>query len=69
MYEAGPSTSLAFAFDQNADDDVITMGGPSSREQRTQPGDYAQSGDRWHDGRPVLSGFALDPLGVPTDKW
>lgn len=25
--------------------------------------------NRWHDGRPVLNGFELDPLGVPPDKW
>lgn len=40
---------------------VSSAGGPSK--------DYATGSDRWHDGRPVLEGFALDPLGVPTDKW
>jgi hypothetical protein len=25
--------------------------------------------NRWHDGRPVLAGFELDPVGVTQDKW
>ncbi|WVQ79390.1 hypothetical protein IAT38_001487 [Cryptococcus sp. DSM 104549] len=79
-YGAGPSTSsLAFAFDHGdeADDDVIVMGGASQRPglgsgmpgSRGGQSSSAGSDDRWHDGRPVLAGFMLDPDGVPADKW
>lgn len=39
----------------------------SFSSKKTQSSDIDTS--RWHDGRPVLPGFELDPLGVPTDKW
>lgn len=66
------SSSLAFAFDNlaEADDDIVVMGQPAPTarpgESKTkQPG----ATDTWHDGRPVLPGFVLDPLSAPTDKW
>jgi G patch domain-containing protein 1 len=66
------SSSLAFAFDNAAEqnDDVIVMG-EIAKPDRSQAGAPRKSGstDTWHDGRPVLPGFVLDPLGVPTDKW
>lgn len=62
------SSSLAFAFDNNAeaDDDIVVMGEPAPKTDKPKP---PGSTDTWHDGRPVLQGFVLDPLGVPTDKW
>ncbi|WWC95390.1 hypothetical protein V866_002252 [Kwoniella sp. B9012] len=74
--EAGPS-SRPLAFDGSDDDDeVIMMGGStrpglgskSNKENRYSAGREVQQ-DTWHDGRPVLKGFALDPKGVPQDKW
>ncbi|WWD20137.1 hypothetical protein CI109_104613 [Kwoniella shandongensis] len=80
----GPSGSssqhFAFNHGDEEDDDVIVMGGPSTSRpglgSRRGPGrerppfDGGAGGDeRWHDGRPVLVGFALDPKGVPPDKW
>jgi G patch domain-containing protein 1 len=72
------SSSRAFAFDTaEPDEDVVVMGGPSRADAnrpdragravlgRTVPDDV----ERWHDGRPVLVGFMLDPKGVPPDKW
>lgn len=75
--QAGPSSSSRhFAFDHD-EDDAITIGGPStlrasassfpshvdhSRRSATDTAHY-------HDGRPVLSGFELDPLSAPPDKW
>ncbi|KAK8849514.1 hypothetical protein IAR55_004848 [Kwoniella newhampshirensis] len=79
---AGPSASGSqhFAFGEDEDeDDVIVMGGPSFRpglgtksgsgRGRAQFDNEKAGEDRWHDGRPVLVGFALDPKGVPPDKW
>lgn len=67
------SSSLAFAFDNNAeqDDDIVVMGESSKPTKRpSDPSNRSTaSSDTWHDGRPVLPGFVLDPLGVPTDKW
>lgn len=67
------SSSLAFAFDNATEqnDDVIVMGEMSKPAGRSQNPTPRQPGstDTWHDGRPVLPGFVLDPLGVPTDKW
>lgn len=66
------SSSLAFAFDNNAeaDDDIVVMGQPAPTP-RNGSSNVQKPGatDTWHDGRPMLSGFVLDPLGVPTDKW
>lgn len=76
-YAVGPSTSSRpFAFDHNDDeDDVIVMGG-SARPGLGMGSTDVQGGkkavdaeDHWHDGRPVLVGFMLDPEGVPQDKW
>lgn len=63
------SSSLAFAFDNRAenDDEVIVMGEPVPAP--TAGTRKSGSTDTWHDGRPVLSGFEMDPLGVPADKW
>jgi G patch domain-containing protein 1 len=52
-------------------DDVIVMGEvlkSAGRSQNQTPRQFGST-DTWHDGRPVLPGFVLDPLGVPTDKW
>ncbi|WVQ96167.1 hypothetical protein IAU59_003270 [Kwoniella sp. CBS 9459] len=75
--EAGPSTrQLAFDHGDNEEEDVIVMGSsdrpglgmsakrPHGRDKADRNGE-----DRWHDGRPVLVGFALDPKGVPPDRW
>lgn len=73
--EGSGSNSRHFAFDNGeVEDEVIVMGGPSKPPTRESNGHKALVGegngtDTWHDGRPVLAGFALDPLGVPTDKW
>lgn len=67
-YGAGPSIDKRhYAFDQDEEDDVIVMGGPA----KSSTGQKAQTGgpDRWHDGKPVLVGFVMDPKGVPEDKW
>ncbi|WVW86716.1 hypothetical protein I302_108770 [Kwoniella bestiolae CBS 10118] len=75
--EAGPS-SRPLAFDGlDEEDEVIMMGGSTrpglgsgsnrNKENRFTGMDVQQ--DTWHDGRPVLKGFALDPKGVPPDKW
>lgn len=67
------SSSLAFAFDNATEqnDDVIVMGELAKPADRSQAGTSRKPGstDTWHDGRPMLQGFVLDPLGVPTDKW
>lgn len=76
-YAVGPSTSSrSFAFDHNDDeDDVIVMGGPARPglgigSTDVRGGKKTVGGqDHWHDGRPVLVGFMLDPKGVPQDKW
>lgn len=76
-YAVGPSTSSrSFAFDHNDDeDDVIVMGGPARPglgigSTDVLGGKKTVGGqDHWHDGRPVLVGFMLDPKGVPQDKW
>ncbi|WVR08224.1 hypothetical protein IAU60_005271 [Kwoniella sp. DSM 27419] len=77
--EAGPS-SRPFAFEMNADDDDIIVMGSSDQpglganaSRLNRPGKenlmHGIAQDAWHDGRPVLAGFALDPKGVPPDKW
>ncbi|KAL7424940.1 hypothetical protein Q5752_000627 [Cryptotrichosporon argae] len=54
-----------YVFDGTDDaDDVVVMGEPA-RPTRNAP----RGTDTWHDGRPVLPSFTLDPLGVPADKW
>lgn len=74
-YEGGPSRSNRhYAFD-DLEDEAVTIGatakaGPSgsgSRSAISVSSDIDTS--RYHDGRPVLPGFELDPLGAPTDKW
>ncbi|WWC73506.1 uncharacterized protein I206_107477 [Kwoniella pini CBS 10737] len=69
--EAGPS-SRHLAFDSMDDEDEIIMMGGSrpglgSRSNKENRFDGPQ--DTWHDGRPVLAGFSLDPKGVPPDTW
>lgn len=79
---AGPSTSARpFAFtDADEDEDMPVVIGGSAGPSRLPPSARDMSSSsrggrsdidttRWHDGRPVLSGFELDPLGVPADKW
>ena len=71
-YEAGPSSARDFAFDNiDADEDVVVMGGALTGVGKAgqASADYAPGGERWHDGKAVIPGFALDPLGVPPDKW
>lgn len=66
------SQARVYAFDANEnEDDVINIGGPSRSVPNFKPPGEAAPADttRWHDGRPVLPGFELDPLGVPPDKW
>ena len=65
-------SGVEYVFDNAAaeDDDLIVMGGPSRSSHGSKTGDLrADDQERWHDGRAVLSGFAMDPLGVPVDKW
>lgn len=66
---AGPSReSRHYAFDTGEEeDDRIVLGVPAATSSRAA--DTSGSTDRWHDGRPVLTGFTLDPKGVPQDKW
>jgi G patch domain-containing protein 1 len=47
---------------------MIVLGQPGASESA---GDKrtVSSTDRWHDGRPVLTGFVLDPKGVPKETW
>ena len=68
--------SERFAFERGeAEEDVIVMGGPSllgpggSKKIEIRSEDNRGDTDRWHDGRAVLPAFALDPTGVPSDKW
>ena len=69
---AGPS-SRPFAFTGEDEDMPVVIGGPSPSMSSSKPYSRETNTDidhtRWHDGRPVLSGFELDPLGVPADKW
>jgi G patch domain-containing protein 1 len=74
-YEGGPSRSNRhYAFD-DLEDEPITIGassaaGPSfSRPHQAITVSSDIDTTRYHDGRPVLPGFELDPLGAPTDKW
>lgn len=71
---AGPSTSRPFAFTGEDEDMPVVIGEPSRNLTSTIPSRQQTSRSdidttRWHDGRPVLPGFELDPLGVPADKW
>ena len=73
-YGASSSAKVEYVFDNTVDqdDDVVVMGGPSRPTERSGAsitGRGAEGDERWHDGRPVLAGFSLDPLGVPPDKW
>lgn len=60
-----------YAFDGGDDDhEIINIGGPSRNSTRRPAASRdVGDGERWHDGRLVLAGFELDPLGVPADKW
>jgi G patch domain-containing protein 1 len=72
---AGPSTSARpFAFTDEDEDMPVVIGGPADPPLSSSipPPSRSRSDldtTRWHDGRPVLNRFELDPLGVPTDKW
>ncbi|RXK36349.1 G patch domain-containing protein 1 [Tremella mesenterica] len=68
--EAGPSTRPHLVFEPDEEDEVIVMGGPVPKSSGTLS-EKPQGNDKhhWHDGRPVLPNFELDPLSVPTDKW
>lgn len=73
-YGASTSGVGPYVFDNAADnnDEIIVMGRPSrpGLSSGAANGGRGKEGDeRWHDGRPLLSGFQLDPLGVPPDKW
>ena len=66
--------AVEYVFDNAADtdDNIIVMGGPSragSKSGARRDGVPKEADERWHDGRPVLAGFALDPLGVRADEW
>ena len=74
---AGPSrTDRHYAFD-DVEDDSLTIGAlsPTASTRTNARGQSAISvsadidTSRYHDGRPVLPGFELDPLGAPADKW
>ncbi|EIW71722.1 hypothetical protein TREMEDRAFT_27509 [Tremella mesenterica DSM 1558] len=68
--EAGPSTRPHLVFEPDEEDEVIVMGGPvlkSSGPLSEKP--HGNDKNHWHDGKPVLPNFELDPLSVPTDKW
>lgn len=69
---AGPSSSRPFAFTGEDEDMPVVIGGPSRTSTNPSRQETSRSDidtTRWHDGRPVLPGFELDPLGVPADKW
>lgn len=73
-YGASTSGATEYVFDNagDKDEDIIIMGGRSRSASKPggPSGGRGREGDeRWHDDRPVLAGFELDPLGVPPDKW
>lgn len=55
-----------YAFDDGEADDVVMVGQQSDRPVAAPK---VQDENHWHDGRPILQGFVLDPKGVPKDKW
>ncbi|ORX37960.1 hypothetical protein BD324DRAFT_578686 [Kockovaella imperatae] len=71
-YAETSTSNQRFVLDQGGDDegDIIMVGGHADRTKNSRD---TTSGpdrtDRWHDGRPILPGFTLDPKGVPPDKW
>lgn len=54
-----------YAFDDEDEDNFVMVGQQSARSDRPR----VQDENHWHDGRPILRGFVLDPKGVPKDKW
>lgn len=54
-----------YAFDDGDDADVIMVGQQSEGSKEPK----VRDGNHWHDGRPIMQGFVLDPNGVPKDKW
>lgn len=60
-----------YVFDNmEEEDEMIVMGGGTSTTASSKPKPKTTgSGDRWHDGRPVLVGFVLDVKGIPPEKW
>ncbi|ODO06894.1 hypothetical protein I350_04254 [Cryptococcus amylolentus CBS 6273] len=70
-YSAGPSGSH-YAFDnhEQPEDEIITLGPKAGLGSSTsRPSSTSVSHDTWHDGRPILPRFVLDPKGVPQDTW
>ncbi|BEI88274.1 uncharacterized protein CcaverHIS019_0109920 [Cutaneotrichosporon cavernicola] len=69
-YSADATDQTHYVFDnEDVGDETIVLGQPGAPESG---GDEARSGSntaRWHDGRPVLTGFVLDPKGVPKETW
>ncbi|TYJ57838.1 hypothetical protein B9479_001448 [Cryptococcus floricola] len=70
-YSAGPSGSH-YAFDnhEQPEDEIITLGPKAGLGSSTsRPSSTSVSHDTWHDGRPILPRFVLDPKGVSQDTW
>lgn len=64
----GADDARHYAFDNGEEeDDTFVMGGPTPQPESSKKSQA--DANHWHDGRRVLEGFELDPLGVPTDKW
>lgn len=70
------TSARPFAFTEEDEDMPVVIGGPGPSSLSHFTPTFTGTGkntdldtSRWHDGRPVLPGFELDPLGVPTDKW
>ncbi|WVQ75055.1 hypothetical protein IAR50_004664 [Cryptococcus sp. DSM 104548] len=71
-YSAGPSDNhYAFDHTEQPDDEIITLGSKAGLGMSASrpPASASVSQDTWHDGRPILPQFVLDPKGVPQDIW
>ncbi|KLT41563.1 DUF1604-domain-containing protein [Cutaneotrichosporon oleaginosum] len=69
-YGADATDRTHYVFDdEDVDGDMIVLGQPGASNTVADGARNAASAERWHDGRPVLAGFALDPKGVPTETW
>ncbi|CAK9785011.1 unnamed protein product [Cutaneotrichosporon oleaginosum] len=67
-YGADATDRTHYVFDdEDVDGDMIVLGQPGASNTVADGARNAASAERWHDGRPVLAGFALDPKGVPTE--
>lgn len=67
--DATDRTHYVFDNEDAAADDMIVLGQPDSSGPASDKPRAGGSSDRWHDGRPVLTGFILDPKGVPKETW